>query len=154
MAIGIFWIGWAARPNVHWIVPMIGGVPFLTGFLLLFMALTNFIVDAYEIFAASAVAATSCSRSVFATTLPFATGKMFDQLGVAWACSLLGFMSLGMCVIPFVFIRYGDKLRQRSKFCQQLAEKKRQMLEEAEAQAMRRQRRAEYAEARREKGLV
>lgn len=44
--IGIFWTGWAARPSVHWIVPMLGGIPMGIGFLLLFMALINYIVDA------------------------------------------------------------------------------------------------------------
>lgn len=46
--IGMFWIGWAARPDVHWIVPILGGVPLGAGFLLLFMALINYIVDACE----------------------------------------------------------------------------------------------------------
>lgn len=46
LCIGIFWISWAARTSVHWIVPMLGGIPFGIGFLLLFMALINYIVDA------------------------------------------------------------------------------------------------------------
>ena len=45
---------------------------------------------------------------------------MYDRLGVAWACSVLGFISLAMCVIPFAFIRWGDYLRAHSKFCQEL----------------------------------
>lgn len=50
---------------------------------------------------------------------------MYGRLGIAWASSLLGFLSLGMCAIPFVFIKYGDRIRGRSKFCQDLAERKR-----------------------------
>lgn len=145
--IGIFWTGWAARASIHWIVPILGGIPMGIGFLLLFMALINYIVDAYEIFAASAMAAASTSRSAFGATLPFAGRPMFNALGIAWACSLLGFVSLAMCAIPFVFIKYGDKIRDNSKFCAEIKEQKKAKEEKAEEQ----RRREEYWEKRRAK---
>ncbi|KAF2204912.1 MFS general substrate transporter [Delitschia confertaspora ATCC 74209] len=128
--ISLFWAGWTARKDIHWIVPTLAGIPFGMGYLCLFMSLLNYLVDAYEIFAASASAASSFSRSSFGAVLPFAAKPMYRTLGVAWACSLLGFLSLAMCVIPFVFIKYGYRMRERSRFCQYLAEKKK---EEAEA---------------------
>lgn len=45
---------------------------------------------------------------------------MFNRLGVPWACSLIAFISLGVSIIPFAFIRYGDRIRSNSKFCQEL----------------------------------
>jgi len=127
--IALFWIGWTARPEVPWIVPTLAALPFGMGFLLLFMALLNYLVDAYEIFAASATAAAACSRSLFGAILPFAARPMYQKLGIAWACSLLGFLSLLMCAIPFIFIKYGDQIRERSKFCQQLKRQKIEMQE-------------------------
>lgn len=124
IVISLFWIGWTARPSIPWIVPVLAALPFGMGFILLFMALLNYLVDAYEIFAASATAASSSSRSLFGAILPFAAKPMYDTLGVPWACSLLGFLSLAMCAIPFVFIKYGDKIRERSKFCQELKAEK------------------------------
>lgn len=124
-AASLFWIGWSAQRSVHWIVPILGGIPLGIGYLLLFMALLNYVVDAYEVFAASALAALACSRSLFGAVLPFATTPMYDALGIRWACSLLGFISLGMCAIPFVFIRYGEGIRRNSKFCRELAEVRR-----------------------------
>ena len=94
------------------------------GFHLIFMALLNYLTDAYEIFAASAMAAASCTRSIWGAALPFAAGPMYDRLGVHWASSLLGLLSLAMCIIPFAFIKYGDRLRANSKFCQELSKKK------------------------------
>ena len=41
---------------------------------------------------------------------------MFDALGVNWAGTLLGCVALVLAPIPFVFWRYGAKIRQRSKF--------------------------------------
>lgn len=90
------------------------------------MALPNYLVDAYEIFAASTMAAPSTSCSTFGAALLFAARPMYEKLGVPWACSLLGFLGLIMCAIPFVFIKYGTKLRTKNKFCQYLAQKKRE----------------------------
>jgi hypothetical protein len=35
-----------------------------------------------------------------------------------------GVLSLLMAIIPFIFIRYGDRVRANSKFCQELKQKK------------------------------
>ena len=122
--ISLFWLGWSARERVHWIVPMLAGVPFGIGFMLIFMALLNYIADAYEIYAASGMAATSFCRSIFGALLPLAARPMYQTLGICWASSLLGFLSLAMSVIPFAFIRYGDRIRANSKFCNELRNKK------------------------------
>ncbi|ORY13827.1 major facilitator superfamily domain-containing protein [Clohesyomyces aquaticus] len=130
--LSLFWAGWTARVDIHWIVPVLAGIPFGIGYLCLFMALLNYLVDAYEIFAASAMAAASFSRSSFGAVLPFAAKPMYQALGVPWACSLLGFFSLAMCAIPFVFIRFGTVLRRKSRFCQYLAQRKREEAEQRE----------------------
>ncbi|KAL8946049.1 MAG: hypothetical protein Q9222_007500 [Ikaeria aurantiellina] len=130
--ISLFWLAWTAKRSIHWIAPILSGIPFGIGFMLIFMALLNYITDAYEVFAASGMAATSACRSIFGAVLPIAGRPMYKGLGVAWASSLLGFLSLGMCIIPFAFIKYGDRIRANSKFCQELRAKKKQDEEERE----------------------
>lgn len=143
--LSLFWLGWTARADIHWIVPTLSALPFGVGFLLVFMGELNYLVDAYEVrprwtqplllrtaltisqvFAASAMGAASASRSLFGVILPFAAKPMYTRLGIAWACSLLGFISLFMSLIPFIFIRFGDRIRANSKFCNELKEKKAQ----------------------------
>ncbi|KAJ9195978.1 hypothetical protein DTO164E3_6516 [Paecilomyces variotii] len=131
--VSLLWVGWTAYPDVHWAAPMLSGILFGIGYMLIFMATLNYLSDAYETFAASAQSAGSCSRSIFGALLPLAAKPMFNRLGVHWACSLLAFLSLGLSIIPFVFIRYGDKIRKNSKFCQELLR-----LKEAEAREKRR----------------
>ncbi|KAI1799241.1 MFS general substrate transporter [Daldinia bambusicola] len=126
-AVALFWLGWSSRPGVPFAVPMIAGIPFGAGYMLIFMALLNYLTDAYEIFAASANAAASSCRSIFAVVLPLATTPMFARLGVNGACSLLGGLSLLMSVIPFIFIWKGEDIRARSKFCIALQERKLEM---------------------------
>jgi hypothetical protein len=43
-----------------------------------------------------------------------------------------GFFSLALCVVPFVFVKWGGRMRERSPFCQYLRQKK---LEEEEQRA-------------------
>ncbi|KAF4635841.1 hypothetical protein G7Y89_g2250 [Cudoniella acicularis] len=132
--ISLFWLGWTARPSIPFYVPMLAGLPFGMGFILIFMALLNYLTDAYEIFAASSMAAASCCRSVAGAVLPFAATPMYRKLGVPWASSLLAFLSLGMCIIPFTFLWKGDTIRANSKFCNYLREKKEKELAELERQ--------------------
>jgi hypothetical protein len=127
-----FWLGWTARASIHWSAPCLAGILFGMGYLCLFMALLNYLVDAYAVFAASAMAAASLMRSCFGAVLPFAAKPMYRALGIPWASSLLGFCSLALCVIPFVFLRWGGRMREKSKFCQYLMRKKREEEEERE----------------------
>lgn len=120
-AIALFWLGWTSSPNVHWIVPMLAGIPFGLGFFFIFGALLNYVGDAYKTFSASAMAAISCARSAGSATLPFGAGPMYESLGVHWASTLLAFLSILLSVVPFVFIAYGEKLRAASQFSQQMA---------------------------------
>lgn len=55
----------APKTNLHWIVPMLFSILFDIGMLLIFVALISYLTDAYEIYAASANAASSITRSIF-----------------------------------------------------------------------------------------
>ena len=139
--ISLFWLGFCSREEVPYWIPMLSGIPFGLGFMCVFQALLNYLTDAYEIFAASANAAASCSRSLLATLLPLATAPMFHRLGIAGACSLLGGMSLVMTVMPFVFLWQGERIRAGSEFCRVLREERQKMERMVEDQRERRSRR-------------
>ena len=98
--------------------------------MLVFIALLNYLTDAYEVYAASAMASASFSRSIFGALLPLAAKPMYDKLGISWASSLLGFLSLGMTVIPFTFFKFGDRIRANSNFCSELKERKEKAIQE------------------------
>jgi hypothetical protein len=38
LPVGLFWFAWSARPSVHWIVPVLAGVPFGCANLLIFVS--------------------------------------------------------------------------------------------------------------------
>jgi hypothetical protein len=41
---------------------------------------------------------------------------MFDNMGINWAGSLLGFIALALIPVPVLLAIYGPKLREKSKF--------------------------------------
>lgn len=72
-------------------------------------------VDAFTQYAASALTATSLTRSILGGVLPVAGEPMYNALGYGWGNSLLGFIALGLSVMPVLFYRYGEGLRKRTK---------------------------------------
>lgn len=115
MVVSLFWLGWTVWPSVSPVVPTLGGIFFGLGFQLLFMGMTNYLTDVFRSHSASALGAAAMLRSIGATTLPLAADSMYTNLGIHWAPSVLAFIALAMGVIPFVFIRYGERLARSSK---------------------------------------
>ncbi|KIV77327.1 hypothetical protein PV11_09131 [Exophiala sideris] len=116
LPISLFWFGWTSRSSVHWIVPILGTVPFGIGGLFVYSGVWTFLVEAYPIYAASALGANAFTRLVSASAFPLFGVQMFERMGIGWAASLLGFLTLVAAPFPFIFIRYGKRLRGLSRF--------------------------------------
>lgn len=116
---GLFWFGWTAAPQYHWILPCVAAAFIGAGFNSIFQQCINFLVDSYATYAASAVAANTISRSVLAAALPLATRPMFEALGTGPAMSVLGGVAGLLIPVPFLFMRFGPRLRKGSKFATQ-----------------------------------
>ncbi|CDM30182.1 hypothetical protein DTO013E5_8553 [Penicillium roqueforti] len=115
-AAGLFWYGWASQPHVHWIVPTIGVTATGIGIYSIYMAVVNYLTDAYERYAASALSAASLGRNTFGAFLPLASPQLFSNLGYGWAGTLLGFIGIALSVVPVVLVWKGPEIRRRSKF--------------------------------------
>lgn len=59
-----------------------------------------YLVDAFTIYAASALASNAVLRSILGAVLPLAAPSMYDRLGLGWGNSLLGFIALVMVPAP------------------------------------------------------
>ncbi|KAH8108393.1 MFS transporter [Phellopilus nigrolimitatus] len=116
VAIGLFWIAFTTFPGVHWIVPLLGSVPFGTGIVYVFTATFTYLVVAYRPIAASAMAANSALRSSFAAVFPLFAGQMYNRLGTVGATALLGGLTAVMAPLPFIFYKYGARIRATSKY--------------------------------------
>ncbi|KAL9639818.1 MAG: hypothetical protein Q9164_000683 [Protoblastenia rupestris] len=116
LPIGLFWFAWSTYPSVHWIVSVLGGGVFGFGQVLLFISLINYVVDAYTVYAASALAANAILRGLFGAAFPLFTTKMYETLGLQWGSSVPAFLALACVPMPFVFYRFGHEIRKRSRY--------------------------------------
>lgn len=115
--IGIFWFMWAGNYNsVPWIVPTIGGAFIGFGLIGIFLTSFNYLIDAYLLLAASAIAGNTFLRSGFGASFPLFAGYMLKGMGVNWAGLLLGLFSAALIPVPFLFYKYGKWLRQKSSY--------------------------------------
>ena len=93
-----------------------GGFVVGSGFICVYNAANNYIVDSYQHLAASALAAKTFIRSFWGASTVLFTFQMYERLGDQWASTLLAFISLACCGIPFLFWRYGARIRARSHY--------------------------------------
>jgi DHA1 family multidrug resistance protein-like MFS transporter len=114
---GLFWFGWSGyRADIHWIVPTLSGLMTGFGLLSIFLQSLNYLVDAYLMFAASAIAANTFLRSLAGAGFPLFATYMFNGMGVNWAGTLLGCVALCLVPIPICFYIYGARIRSHSSF--------------------------------------
>ncbi|KAJ8103842.1 major facilitator superfamily domain-containing protein [Lipomyces tetrasporus] len=120
MPLGLFIFGWTSNPKYPWIAPVSGTTVMTIGFFTIFQGCLNYLVDAFLRFSASAIAATTFARSCFAAAFPLFGDIMFNNLGVPWGSSLVGFVAVAMIPIPFVFYRFGPEIRKRNPYSSQV----------------------------------
>jgi len=114
--IGLFWYGWSAEAHIHWIMPIIGTMWVGLGLLATFMPIQTYLVDAFTIHAASAIAANTVLRSLVGAFLPLAGPEMYAALGLGWGNSLLAFIAIALAPISWVFFKYGERIRKSPRF--------------------------------------
>ena len=80
------------------------------------MSIQTYLVDAYTLHAASALAANTVLRSTVGALLPLAGPSMYARFGLGWGNSILGFIAVALTPMPFLFIKYGEAIRKNPRF--------------------------------------
>lgn len=70
-------------------------------------------VDAFNVHAASALAASTVLRSMAGAFLPMGALQMYDRIGLGWGNSVLAIIALILVPIPVFFRNYGHFLRKK-----------------------------------------
>ncbi|GKT93765.1 MFS multidrug transporter [Colletotrichum tofieldiae] len=114
--VGLFWYGWTAEKQLHWTLPIVGTAILGCGIVIVLMSTLTYLVDAFTVYAASAMAANTVTRSLVGAFLPLAGEELYRQMGLGWGNSLLGFIAFAMIPIPMIFYKYGRAIRQTKLF--------------------------------------
>jgi multidrug resistance protein len=132
--VGLIWFAWTNSPDIHvsclsfpgdyystdfvaqWMASVAAAVPFGFGMVLIFITIKNYLVDAYTIYGASALAVTVVLRSLFGAAFPLFTTAMYHNLGIHWASMLTAFLSLMCTPLPFICYVYGARMRAKCRY--------------------------------------
>lgn len=114
--IGLYMFAFTVYKQVHWVVPIIVLIPFGTSVLLSFTSTFNFFVHTYKPLAASAMASNSFMRSSFAGALPLAARPMFKAMTNTGALAFLAGVMTLLAPVPFIFYKFGPRLRKSSRY--------------------------------------
>jgi len=112
--VGLFIYGWTVQAHVHYMAPLVATGLIGFGLLMTFMPAISYLVDVFTVYAASAMAASTVLRSLAAAFIPLSSQKMYAQMGYGWGNSMLAFVACALIPIPFLFIKYGERIRNNS----------------------------------------
>ena len=80
-------------------------------------ALATYLLDTYQtLTGASAMAANGLLRYIFGAAFPLFTLQMYEKLGIGWATSLLGLITVALMPLPWVLFKFGQPIRARSMY--------------------------------------
>ncbi|PYH87343.1 MFS multidrug transporter [Aspergillus ellipticus CBS 707.79] len=118
-AIGLWWFAWTIPPRVQdvsWVVPTVSLV--LVGYALneFDTVLYGYLSDSYLSYSASGTAAIQLLRAMLSGAFPLFTRQMFEGLGANVAASVLAGLATVFCVVPVLFLLYGERIRAQSRF--------------------------------------
>ncbi|CAN3352867.1 major facilitator superfamily multidrug transporter Nag4p [Diutina catenulata] len=113
---GLFPFAWSSYPHISWAGPCFSGLACGFGFTSLYNPANNYIVDSYQHYAASALAAKTFVRSIWGACVPLFTIQMYHKMGNQWASTMMAFIALACCLIPYAFFFYGARIRAFSKY--------------------------------------
>ena len=111
-----FIMGWTADPRIHWMVPVLGLYLAGCGFNTIFLSALNFLVDTFQMYAASAIAANTFLRSCFAATLLLVVTPLYHNLGVGPGSTIFAVFACLLIPVPFVFYVFGRRIRAANEW--------------------------------------
>lgn len=59
---------------------------------------------------------TSYTDGCASAAFPLFGNQMYEKLGYQWATSLLAFLTVAMMPFPYIFFKYGKKIRSTSRY--------------------------------------
>ncbi|KAJ5108955.1 major facilitator superfamily domain-containing protein [Penicillium angulare] len=111
LPISLFWMGWTSYPSISYWSPLVASVAFGFSVQGIFISTYQYLIDTYEIYAASALVSATFFRYIAAGAMVVVSIPMYSNLGVHWSLTLLGCISLLMTPVPFIFYKYGHAIR-------------------------------------------
>jgi len=111
--VSLFWFAWTVQFHLHWFVSVLSTFFYGIGQVTIFNSTQNYYIDAFEKYAASAIAAGALFRSMIGGVVPLFTPSLIDTVGVGWGMSVFAFVGVALAPSPLLFFYFGESLRKR-----------------------------------------
>ena len=115
LPIGLLWMAWTAYPHISVWSPIVACVPVGFAIMGIFISTYQYLIDSYEMYAASALVGATFIRYVAAGGMIPVSIPFYENLGVHWTLTVLGAISAIMVPVPYIFWVFGPRIRQKSK---------------------------------------
>ncbi|EUC26749.1 hypothetical protein COCCADRAFT_113482 [Bipolaris zeicola 26-R-13] len=115
LPIGLIWMGWTDTPTISIWSPLAASVTIGLGTVCIFISSYMYIIDSYQIYAASALTFVTIVRYVIAGVMTVVGILMYKNLGTHWTLTALGCISAVVTPVPYVLYYYGETIREKSK---------------------------------------
>jgi predicted ester cyclase len=119
LAAGLWWFYGTTPPvlwDAHWAIPTGGLVLVGLGVNEIAYTLSGYLTDTYTVYSASAFAGLAFVRALVSGIMPLIGYVLFDGKQSMVPGFVIAGVATAFCVVPFLFFRFGKRLRERSEF--------------------------------------
>ncbi|KAK9356413.1 major facilitator superfamily domain-containing protein [Lipomyces doorenjongii] len=113
--ISLFWMGWTDFVSISIWSPIISSAMFGYGVICVFLSAYMYIIDSYEVYAASALAFVTLLRYACAGGMTVVGISFYKNMGTHWTLTILGCISMPLAPIPYIFYKWGYLIRRHSR---------------------------------------
>lgn len=116
MPVAVATYGWAAERQLPLPVLLLSVFTLGAATMLALIPVMAYVVDAFGLYAASAMTGVIVSRCLMSTFLPLTTVPLISNFGYGWAFTVFAVLSLLLAPIPMFMLRYGERWRKFSRY--------------------------------------
>lgn len=116
LPIGLLWMAWTCYPSVSVWSPIISNIPVGFAIMCVFISSYQYLIDAFEAYAASALVGATFVRYLAAGSMIPVSIPFYENLGTHWTLTILGAISALLAPVPYVFYYFGARIRTKSRY--------------------------------------
>lgn len=114
--ISLLWMGWTAYPHISIWSPILASVLFGYGIIAIFISCYMYLIDSYEMYAASGLTFATFTRYCISGGMTVVGIPFYKNVGVHWTLTIMAILSALLAPLPYVFYKYGHIIRRKSRF--------------------------------------
>ncbi|KAI8652661.1 MFS domain-containing protein [Fusarium keratoplasticum] len=114
--VSLFWLGWTNYSHISIWSAILAVVVFGYGVTGVFICVYMYIIDSYEIYAASALTFVALTRYVIAGGMTVVGIPFYENMGTHYTLTIMACISVVLAAIPYILYFHGHSIRAKSRY--------------------------------------